>query len=183
MGIRLVDVTAVAIALAAGVLAGAQVSREAPAGAPATGVLSPAAEPGDRLNVSGVIVGPDGTSVAGASIYAYQTDREGYYGVKPASDNRNPRLFLLLRSGARGEWSFETIRPGSYPGSRVPGHIHFEIAATGFAPKVFEIVFVGDPFITDAMRQNPAFSVRPIEPAARAGAPSRVTERIVLAPR
>ncbi|HUF46178.1 MAG TPA: hypothetical protein VMM93_00115 [Vicinamibacterales bacterium] len=145
--------------------------------------MSPAGEPGDRLHVSGVVVGPDGAPVASVSIYAYQTDREGYYGVKPASDNRNPRLFLLLRSGARGEWSFETVRPGSYPGSRVPGHIHFEIVAPGFASKIFEIVFEGDPFVTDAMRRNPAFSVRPIEPAPQARAPARVTERIVLARR
>src|SRR5262245_48281111 len=113
----------------------------APANAPSSGRLAPVAEPGPKLSVSGVVVTRDGAPVKGASIYAYQTDAEGYYGVKPASDNRNPRLKLLLRSGERGEWSFETIRPGSYPASRVPGHIHFEVSAPGFAEKIFEIVF------------------------------------------
>ncbi len=150
-----------------------QAIHEAPPQAPSSGRLAPASEPGERLNVSGVVVGADNKPIAGASIYAYQTDAEGYYGVKPASDNRNPRLKLFLRSAADGSWSFDTIRPGSYPGSRVPGHIHFEVSARGTAPRIFEIVFEGDPFITDAMRSNPAFSVRPIS----AG---RVTERIVL---
>ena len=108
-----------------------------------------------------------------ASLYIYQTDHEGYYGVKPASDNRNPRLKLFLRSDARGAWSFETVKPGSYPNGRVPAHIHFEVAAAGRTPRVFEIVFEGDPFITDDMRRNADFSVRPIEGG-------KVTERIAM---
>jgi protocatechuate 3,4-dioxygenase beta subunit len=125
------------------------------------------------LVVSGVVVGPDGTPISGASLYVYQTDHEGYYGVKPASDNRNPRLKLYLRSDAKGAWSFETVKPGSYPKSNVPGHIHFEVTAPGRSPLIYEIVFEGDPFVTAAMRSNPAFSVRPIEGG-------RVTDRIVL---
>ena len=125
------------------------------------------------MSVSGVVVRADGSAIAGASLYVYQTDHEGYYGVKPASDNRNPRLKLFLRSDAKGAWSFDTIRPGSYPGSRVPGHIHFEVAAPGVAARIFEIVFDGDPFVTDVMRRDPAFSVRPITNG-------RVTERVVM---
>jgi protocatechuate 3,4-dioxygenase beta subunit len=154
----------------------AQSGSEAPANAPSTGRLAPAGEPGIRLQINGVVVAADGTPVPGASIYAYQTDAEGYYGVKPASDSEHPRLKLLLRSGPKGEWSFETIRPGSYPNSKAPGHIHFEVRARGFAPKIFEIVFEGDPFITAEMRSNPAFSVRKIMPTS----PGTVSERIVL---
>ena len=146
---------------------------EAPANAPAAGRVAPAGEPGQPLSVSGVVVGPDGAPVANASLYIYQTDHEGYYGVKPASDNRNPRLKLFLRSDARGAWSFETVKPGSYPNGRVPAHIHFEVSAAGRTPRVFEIVFEGDPFITDDMRRNADFSVRPIEGG-------KVTERIAM---
>lgn len=166
--------TRIAAVLAfAGTSVAAQSVHEAPRDAPSIGRAAPAAEPGEALTVSGVVVGADGTPIAGASVYVYQTDREGYYGVKPASDNRNPRLKLFLRSDARGSWSFTTIKPGSYPGSRVPGHIHFEVAAPGRTPKIFEIVFEGDPFITAEMRRNPAFSVRSIEGG-------KVTERIVV---
>jgi protocatechuate 3,4-dioxygenase beta subunit len=162
-----------AFSLAAVTLA-VQSVHQAPAGALSVGRLAPAAEPGDRITVSGVVVGPDAVPVAGASLYVYQTDHEGYYGVKPASDNRNPRLKLFLRSDAKGEWSFTTVKPGSYPGSRIPAHIHFEVSAPGRSSRIFEIVFEGDPFITDRMRNDPAFSVRPT------AAGGRVTERIVL---
>jgi protocatechuate 3,4-dioxygenase beta subunit len=151
----------------------AQPAHEAPRNAPSTGRLTAVGEPGPPLSVTGVVVDPEGKPVAGASLYAFQTDAEGYYGVKPVSDNQNPRLKILLRTDAQGRWAFETIRPGSYPNSRAPGHIHFEVRAQGFSTKVFEIVFEGDPFVTAQMRTNPAFSVRPVENG-------RVTERIVL---
>ena len=151
----------------------AQTSHEAPRNAPSTGRLTPVGEPGPALSVSGVVVDPEGKPVAGASLYAFQTDAEGYYGVKPVSDNQNPRLKILLRTDAQGRWAFETIRPGSYPNSRAPGHIHFEVSAQGFATRVFEIVFEGDPFVTAQMKTNPAFSVRPVSNG-------QVTQRIVL---
>jgi protocatechuate 3,4-dioxygenase beta subunit len=161
------------LSLLAAVTLTSQPAHDAPADAPSTGRVAAAREPGERLTISGVVAAGDGSPIGGASLYVYQTDREGYYGVKPLSDNRNPRLKLFLRSAADGSWSFETIRPGSYPGSRAPAHIHFEVSARGHAPRIFEIVFEGDPFVTAEMRRNPAFSVRPIQ----AG---RVTERIVL---
>jgi protocatechuate 3,4-dioxygenase beta subunit len=123
-----------------------------------------------------VVVDANGAAVPGASLYVYQTDHEGYYGVKPESDNRNPRLKVFLRSDAQGAWAFDTVRPGSYPGTRAPAHIHFEVSAPGHAPRVFEIVFEGDPFVTPEMRLQPRFSIRRIEGG-------RVTERIVLDPR
>jgi len=170
-GIRRATI-ALAVVLAT-MTAAAQSIHEAPAGAPSRGRVVPQGEPGQSLAVSGIVVGPDDAPVAGASLYVYQTDHEGYYGVKPVSDNRNPRLKLFLRSDARGAWAFDTIKPGSYPNSRIPAHIHFEVSAPGRAPKIFEIVFEGDPFVTPEMRRNPAFSVRPVADAA-------VTERIVL---
>jgi protocatechuate 3,4-dioxygenase beta subunit len=170
---RVLRVTLAAGLAFGGAAAGAQSVHEAPPGAPSVGRVAPQGEPGQPLNVSGVVVGPDGSPIAGASLYIYQTDHEGYYGVKPESDNRNPRLKVFLRSDTKGSWSFDTVKPGSYPGSRVPAHIHFEVSAPGRAPKIFEIVFEGDPFITDRMRNDPAFSPRPI-------AEGKVTERIVL---
>ena len=163
---------AVATAAIATVLS-AQTVHEAPAAAPSRGAVAPKGEPGQPLRVSGVVVESDGSPIGGASLYVYQTDHEGYYGVKPASDNRNPRLKLFLRSDAQGRWAFETVKPGSYPNSRVPPHIHFEVAAKGRGSQIFEIVFEGDAFVTAEMRTNPAFSVRPIVDGA-------VTQRIVM---
>jgi protocatechuate 3,4-dioxygenase beta subunit len=82
--------------------------------------------------------------------------------------NRDPRLKALLRSDAAGRYSFTTIRPGSYPGSRVPQHIHYEVAADGHGSRIFEIVFADDPFVTEAVRRDAAqpgspVSVRSVE--------------------
>jgi protocatechuate 3,4-dioxygenase beta subunit len=159
--------------VALGTVLSAQTVHEAPAAAPSRGAVAPEGEPGQPLAVSGVVVDPGGSPIGGASLYVYQTDHEGYYGVKPASDNRNPRLKLFLRSDAQGRWAFETVKPGSYPNSRVPPHIHFEVAAKGRGSQIFEIVFEGDSFVTAEMRTNPSFSIRPIVSGA-------VTQRIVL---
>ena len=146
---------------------------EAPPAAPSTGRVVPRGEPGQALHVSGLVVDSGGKPIAGASLYVYQTDHEGYYGVKPASDNRNPRLKVFLRSDAQGAWSFDTIKPGAYPGGQVAGA--HPLRSVGARPRAegVRIVFAGEPLVTSMMQTNPAFSVRPIENG-------RVTERIVL---
>jgi protocatechuate 3,4-dioxygenase beta subunit len=102
--------------------------------APSTAAVAPPAEPGQRLEVKGVVYARDGrTPVPRASVYVYQTDARGYYRPDDAMGNRDPRLKALLRTDAAGRYSFTTIRPGSYPGSRVPQHIHYEVAADGHA--------------------------------------------------
>ncbi len=79
---------------------------------------------------------------------------------------------------ARG-FRLRVERFGGPPNSRVPAHIHFEVSAPGRSPRIFEIVFEGDPFITDRMRSDPGFSIRPIV-APPGTSVSSVAERIVL---
>lgn len=131
----------------------AQNVRLAPDGAPATAVIAPADEAGTRLTVRGRVLGANDRPLAAASIHVYQTDANGEYvpGASGGGSDR-PRLFALLRSDAEGHYSLSTIRPGSYPGTRNPGHIHFEVAAENHDSRVYEIVFEGDPLIPDAFR-------------------------------
>ena len=127
----------------------AQSVHEAPANAPSTGRLTPAGEPGTPMHVSGVVVGPDGAPIAGASLYVYQTDHEGYYGVKPATDNRNPRLKMFLRIRCEGRVELRHGPAGVVSAnSKLPAHIHFEVSAKGYANRIVEIVFEGDPYVT-----------------------------------
>ena len=129
---------------------------QAPPNAPARAVITPESEPGTRITVSGRVLGKDDRPLSGASIYVYQTDARGEYipGGTGASGSDRPRLFGYLRSDARGEYSFSTIRPGSYPNSRNPGHIHFEVVADGHQARIYEIVFEGDPLIPEAFRDQ-----------------------------
>jgi protocatechuate 3,4-dioxygenase beta subunit len=160
-------------------------SRVAPDGAPSSADVAPAGEPGQRLEVKGVVYAADGrTPLARASVYVYQTDARGYYRPDDAMGNRDPRLMALLRTDPAGRYSFRTIRPASYPGSRVPQHIHYEVGAVGHGTRIFEIVFDDDPFVTAEIRTRAAspgsiYSVRPVAPGP--GGVGQVTQDVVLA--
>jgi protocatechuate 3,4-dioxygenase beta subunit len=132
----------------------AQSVREAPPGATARIVLADSTRPGARLAVAGRVLGANGRPIPGASIYAYQTDATGRYipGGVGAQGSDTPQIFGFMRSDASGNYAFTTIKPGSYPDSRNPAHIHFEVSAPGHANRIYEIVFEGDPFISDNFR-------------------------------
>lgn len=152
---------ALCLALVMALLAAPALAREparvAPESAPSSAAVAPAGEPGERLEVKGVVYAADGhTPVARASIYVYQTDARGYYRPYDARGDRDPRLMALLRTDAAGGYSFTTVRPGSYPGTRAPQHIHYEVAAAGHGPRFFEILFEDDPHVDDGLRRRAA---------------------------
>jgi len=90
----------------------------------------------------------------GLIIYLYQTDRSGVYNHVNGSW-REPRLHGWLKTGDRGEYVIQTIKPGSYPGSRNPAHIHAIVGFPGTSPKwIDDFLFDGDPFLTDQQRQE-----------------------------
>src|SRR5215469_18459308 len=52
----------------------------APAGTTSEATLIPANESGERLTIEGTVFAPDGhTPVPGVTVYAYNTDAQGYY--------------------------------------------------------------------------------------------------------
>jgi protocatechuate 3,4-dioxygenase, beta subunit len=180
---------AVMVLILAGVMASAipsraDVARTAPGGAPSSADVAPPDEPGERLEVHGVVYAADGrTPVPRASVYVYQTDARGYYRPDDAMANRNPRLMALLRTDGQGRYSYRTVRPGSYPGTRVPRHIHYEVTADGRGARVFEIVFEDDPFVTPqvrdaASRAGSFYSLRAVQRAP--GGAGRVEQDVVL---
>ena len=157
----------------------------APPGAPARITIADSTEPGSRLIVEGRVLGPDGGPIPNASIYAYQTGSDGRYipGGTGAGGSDRPRLFGYLRSDAEGRYAFATIKPGSYPGSSNPAHIHFEVSAPNHDDRVYEIVFADDPYLSDRFRaqaSEPFGGVAIVTARAAAGGPTRVTHDILL---
>lgn len=132
----------------------AQSAHIAPPAAPARVTIAQPDEPGTPMKVSGRVLDEDGKPVVNASIYVYQTDANGEYVRGQSGGSDRPRLFAFLRSGSGGIYSFNTIKPGSYPSSRNPAHIHFEVVAPGFEERFYEIVFDGDPFISDRFKEQ-----------------------------
>jgi protocatechuate 3,4-dioxygenase, beta subunit len=108
------------------------------------------------LIVTGAVLAPDGqTPVAGVTVYAYHTDAEGYYGENRAE--YLPRLYGWMRTDAGGRFELHTILPGSYPGMRVPAHVHFSLWGAGYPLQwVDELRFEGDRYITPAMLSQAA---------------------------
>ena len=112
-------------------------------------------ELGEPLIVSGTIYAPDGrTPLEGINLFVYQTDATGVYSTGGNSgDNRDTRIHGLVRSGADGRYEIRTIKPGSYPASRNPAHIHAYVSGPGYPEYwIDEYHFTDDPFVTDEMR-------------------------------
>jgi protocatechuate 3,4-dioxygenase beta subunit len=98
--------------------------QQRPAALVSTARIAPPSEPGSPLVVRGRVLGLNGVPAANAVIFAYQTDRGGLYD-KPDNGPHSWRLRGWARTDTDGRFTFETIRPGSYPNSNNPPHVHF----------------------------------------------------------
>jgi protocatechuate 3,4-dioxygenase beta subunit len=124
-------------------------------------------EPGEPLMVSGTIYAPDGrTPMEGITLSVYQTDATGVY-TTSGGDNRNTRLHGSMRSNAEGKYELRTIKPGSYPGSSNPAHIHAFISGPGYPEYwIDEFLFDDDRFVSDEQRRK-ASALGPFSPVLK----------------
>ncbi len=113
-------------------------------------------EPGVPLVVSGTVFHHDGTTpAAGVCLYLYHTDAQGNYSVGNSNGNREPRIRGWLTTDAHGRYSVRTIKPGSYPNSHNPAHIHSKVVYPGGKEKwIEEFLFDDDPFVSDKDRKK-----------------------------
>ena len=127
-------------------------SCDAPANLSWQTVIASAGEPGEPLNISGIIYEPDGTTpAAGVVLFVFHTDAAGHYNKEDDPDN--PRLRGWMKTGKDGRYEFRAIKPAPYPQLTTPAHIHAHVYAPGY-PEYYidEYWFAGDPLITAAER-------------------------------
>lgn len=98
--------------------------QQRPASLGTTARIAPATEPGDPLVIRGRLLNEDGSPSGDAVVFAYQTDRGGLYDRRENGPH-SWRLRGWARTDADGRFTFETIRPGSYPASNIAPHVHF----------------------------------------------------------
>jgi protocatechuate 3,4-dioxygenase, beta subunit len=109
----------------------------------AIATLAGPGEPGKRMVVHGRVFDASGTkAVAGVTVHAYHTDAKGIYNLPLQG---GPRLKATVKTDAQGRFELRTIRPGSYPLSRNPAHIHFELSGAGYPKQWTELRFADDP--------------------------------------
>jgi len=116
-----------------------------------------ASEPGTPLLVSGRIFQPDGvTPASGVMLYVYHTDVKGYYTNEASGrQSQKPRLRGWMRTGADGRYEFLSIRPGSYPGTTTPQHIHVTLSGAGYTEYwIDSYLFEDDPHLTAEHRSK-----------------------------
>src|SRR5262249_11285300 len=142
-------------------------------------------EPGTRIIAKGTTVDPSGSPVAGAMVYVYHTSAKGWYSDNAAhirawaGDARHARLFGYLTTGREGSFQVRTIKPGGYPRSTLPQHIHFEVEADGYVPLNTELLFDDDPRLNAEQRERAkreGFIIAAREP----GASERPTYRYIV---
>ena len=121
--------------------------------------IAPADEPGESLEVSGVLFQKDGkTPAAGVILYVYHTDNEGRYSRGTGATEcarRHGRLRGWMKTDANGRYRFRTIRPASYPNSTAEQHIHPIIKEPGLKEYwIDEFTFDDDPLLTSKVRKR-----------------------------
>lgn len=130
-----------------------------PAGVSSVTTLVTKDEPGDRLVITGTVYKADGkTAFPSLVIYLYQTDATGVYNTADGNWQR-PRIRGWVKTDEKGRYEIRTIKPGSYPRSRNPAHIHAIIRLPGEKPKwIDDFLFEGDEFLPERDVQRAANS-------------------------
>ncbi len=118
--------------------------------------LNPAAEPGEAMEIRGIIYQKDGkTPQPNVILYVYHTDAAGYYSPAPNQTHgrRHGHLRGWMKTNAKGEYQFTSIRPAPYPNRPFPAHIHPIIKEPDKNEYwMDEYVFDDDPLLTAAER-------------------------------
>jgi catechol 1,2-dioxygenase len=153
-------------------------------GAPFRSTLFEKGAKGERLVVAGTVVARNGRPLANAILDVWQCNADGRY------DNDDPQhppkkdQFVLrgkVKTNARGEYEFTTIRPVPYgigEGKYRPAHIHLKASLDGYAPLTTQIYFKGDKY----NKTDPWYKAsREIDPKPDAKKVLRASFKVVLA--
>lgn len=129
-------------------------------------VIAPGDEPGKRMVISGQIFKKDGkTPYPNVLMYLYHTNEKGIYarkGNETGIHRWHGRLHGWLRTDAEGRYEIRSIRPASYPDTKINAHIHAVVWEPGERKEPYYIddfLFADDPFLKpaelDLARKNP----------------------------
>jgi protocatechuate 3,4-dioxygenase, beta subunit len=121
---------------------------------------------GQKILVTGIVYQHDGqTPAPNVLVYYYHTNTAGRYEHIPGDKRSMPpnqqgqthgSIRGWVKTDANGKYAIYTIRPGSYPSSEEPAHIHLNIKEPNNIKEYYidDIVFDDDKLLTSAKRQR-----------------------------
>jgi protocatechuate 3,4-dioxygenase beta subunit len=126
---------------------------------PSEARIGPLGQLGEPMHISGTVFDAAGRPAPGIVVYAYQTDADGLYPPdesrrgQPAA--RHGRLRAWAKTDSHGEYAFDTIRPGGYPGTGIPQHVHMHVLEPGRCTYyIDDLLFTDDPRLTAQQRAS-----------------------------
>lgn len=126
-----------------------------------TARIAPPSEPGEPMRLVGVVRDDTGRPSPGIIVYAYQTNAEGIYprdqNARGTAAYRHGTLRAWAVTDGAGRYEFLGIRPGGYPGSGVPQHVHMHIIEPGRCTYyIGDTLFDDDPRLSERARARAA---------------------------
>lgn len=111
-------------------------------------------EQGVKLKITGTIYQNDGkTPAKDVILYVYHTNQKGIYpkkGNEIGWAKRHGYIRGWVKTDRKGQYTFFTLKPGSYPSSSIPAHIHPTILEpNGNYYWLTDYYFEGDPYLTN----------------------------------
>ena len=103
--------------------------------------IAPEGEPGKPLRITGVVRDAKNWPVPGIIVYAYQTNAAGIY---PKGETPHGALRGWAKTDDQGNYGFDTIRPGGYPDTAIPQHIHMHVIEPGRVTYVIDDIMFSD---------------------------------------
>lgn len=121
---------------------------------------------GQKILLTGTVYAVDGKTLApGVLLYYYHTNTSGRYLHKPEVPRSMPPNNLgqthgyirgWVKTGKDGKYFIYTVRPGSYPTSQEPAHVHVTVKEPNEVKEYYidDFLFDDDPFLTAARRKR-----------------------------
>jgi protocatechuate 3,4-dioxygenase beta subunit len=137
---------------------------------------------GTAIVVSGVVKARNGRPIADALVDVWQADAEGTYHNEEGDDPKTYRFRGRIQANDKGEYAFETIRPGRYKLTATkfrPAHIHLKASAKGYRLLTTQIYFTDD----DLNKSDPYYRPSLAVALSKEGDKLRATFPVVLARR
>jgi len=119
--------------------------------------LSDFYQKGQQIKITGTVYQKDGKTPAhNVLLYVYHTDQNGKYTAKSNAigwEKRHGSIRGWMKTDEKGQYTFYTLKPASYPSRSEPAHIHLTVKEPNKKEYYMDsFYFHDDPLLTDKIK-------------------------------